>query len=74
MVGPRGTHSGSRGEGERVKLTLDAAPLVFLGIGALLLVVAGASYLVGNGGPTVVVAMGAMFVLVAIATAITPEK
>lgn len=56
----------------RVKLTLDAAPLVFLGIGVLFLAVAGAAYLLGAGGSTVVVAIGAMFVLVAMATAITP--
>jgi peptidoglycan/LPS O-acetylase OafA/YrhL len=55
-------------------LTLDALPLVFLGIGALLLVIAGGTYLAGNGGSTIVIAIGAMFVLVAIATAITPNK
>ena len=62
------------GGGGRVKLTLDAAPLVFLAIGALLLMAAGTSYLLDNGGSTVIVAIGAMFVLVAIATAITPNK
>lgn len=57
-----------------MKLTLDTAPLVFLGIGALLLGAAGTAYLLGSQGSTVIVAIGAMFVLVAIATAVTPSK
>lgn len=57
-----------------MKLTLDAAPLIFLGLGVLLLLTAGTAYLLGNGGSTIIVVIGAMFVLVAIATAITPNK
>ena len=55
-----------------MKLTFDVAPLAFLALGAILLLTAGLFYLLGQGVSTVVVAMGAVFVLVAIATAIAP--
>ena len=57
-----------------MKLAFDMAPLLFLGVGALFLVVAGGFYLLGHGVSTAVVVIGAVFVLVAIATAIVPDK
>ena len=67
-------HAGGLGKRGRMKLTLDTAPLVFLGIGLLFLTVAGTAYLLGAGSSMAVIGIGAMFVLVAMATAIVPSK
>ncbi|MEK6975877.1 MAG: hypothetical protein AABY18_06000 [Candidatus Thermoplasmatota archaeon] len=57
-----------------MKVTFDLAPRIFLAIGVVLLVVAGASWASGGGNSLIAIALGAVFVLIAGALAIAPDK